>query len=121
MSRTLYDKYGGFAEINRIVLAFYDALLDSDRLGPFFEGVDMPRLIDHQTQLVASLLDGPVHFDLSTLQRSHRHLAITDGDFDEMLRIFGATLTAFGFTSEDAATVLGAFEAQRPLIVRTTA
>lgn len=33
MSGSLYEKYGGFAVVNRIVMAFYDALLDSDELG----------------------------------------------------------------------------------------
>jgi len=117
MSRTLYDKYGGFAEISRVVLAFYDAVLESEQLGIFFEDVDMPRLIDHQTQLVAALVGGPVALETHSLRRSHAHLAITHRDFEEMLTIFRNTLLASGFSEEDAATVVAAFEVQRRNVV----
>lgn len=118
MSRTLYDKYGGFAQINRVVLGFYDALLDNERLAPFFDGVDMPRLIDHQTQLVASLFGGPALVDDTMVRHGHARLSIGDGDFDEMLVVFADTLRTSGIGEADAAMVIAAFETRRPLVVK---
>ena len=62
MSQTLYERYGGFSAISRLVMAFYDNLLDSDQIADYFEDVDMRRLIDHQTKFVASLMGDPQAF-----------------------------------------------------------
>jgi hemoglobin len=40
---------GGFAKVRLLVSEFYDRVLDSDTLAPYFDGIDMRRLIDHQT------------------------------------------------------------------------
>ena len=115
---SLYEKYGGFGSVSRVVMAFYDKLLDSDELGDFFDDVDMKRLIDHQTKFIAFLLGGPADFSDQRLEQQHRHLNITDSDFDEMKRMLGETLEEHGFEAEDAAAALGAIEARRSQIVK---
>ena len=50
---TLFDKYGGVPTIRLIVKAFYDEVLNRPHLEKYFEGVDMPRLIEHQIEFVA--------------------------------------------------------------------
>ena len=74
MATTLYDKYGGFAQLNRFVIAFYDALLDSEEIGPYFDEVDLEQLIDHQTKFVSGLLGGPASFTDEHLRRAHARL-----------------------------------------------
>jgi hemoglobin len=46
---TIYEQTGGFAEVRKIVSAFYDKILDSPNLQNYFEDIDMHGLIDHQT------------------------------------------------------------------------
>jgi len=58
VSQTLFDKYGGFATVSRIVSAFYDEVLESEQLRPYFRGLDMRRLVDHQTKFIAALMGG---------------------------------------------------------------
>ena len=48
--------HGGFANVNKIVMAFYNKALDSDVIGDFFEDIDMPTLIDHQTNLISNVM-----------------------------------------------------------------
>ena len=48
--QTLYEKYGGFSNVSKIVFAFYDTLLDDDDIGPFFDDIDMAKMVDHQTK-----------------------------------------------------------------------
>lgn len=115
--QSIYEKYGGFARINRIVMAFYEASLESDEIGPYFDGVNMKRLIDHQTQFISWLLGGPASFDEAHLRNSHAHLGITDAHFDEMKRLFGLTMAGHGFEAGDVATVLERIEARRALVV----
>ncbi len=115
--QTLFDKYGGFSSISKVIMSFYDTLLDSDELGPFFDEVDMKRLIDHQIKFVASLLGGPADYTGERLQQLHAHLSIQDQHFDEMKRVLNTTLEQHGFTEDDRETVLVAFEERRRLIV----
>jgi len=53
MARTPFEKYGGFATVSKIVMVFYDRVLDSDIMAPFFDDVDMRRLTDHQTKFIS--------------------------------------------------------------------
>lgn len=117
MTQTLYEKYGGFAAISRVVMAFYDKLLDSDEVGPYFDEVDMKALIDHQTKFVASLLGGPADLAEDRLERAHKPLDISNADFDEMGRLLAETLDDHGFSAEDRDAVIGEIEARRGLIV----
>lgn len=119
MSASLYDKYGGFSAISRVVMAFYDMVLDSDVLGPYFDGIDMPRLIDHQTKFVASILGGPAAFTDERLEQAHRGLGIRETDFDEMKRLLGLTLDEHGFSVADRTAVLAEIESRRSIIVQT--
>ena len=118
MTETLYDKYGGFAAISRVVMDFYDALLDSETVGDYFEDVDMKKLIDHQTKFVAFLLGGPADYTGDRLAQLHAHLQVSGSDFDEMKQILGDTLDAHGFEEGDRDAVLGEIESRRDLIVR---
>ena len=90
MSSSLFQKYGGFAKVSRIVLTFYEKVLDSDQIGDFFDGIDMSRLVDHQTKFIASLLGGPASYTDERLRQLHAHLGITDSDMDEMARFLSA-------------------------------
>lgn len=105
MKRTIFERYGGLARISRIVSAMYDKILDSPLTAPYFEGVDMRRLIDHQTRFVATLMGGPASYTNEQLERAHARLGITEPAFAEMVALLGKTLEEFGFADEDIAEV----------------
>lgn len=117
MSDTIYDKYGGFSHVSRIVLDFYDRVLEDDDLGPYFEAIDMGRMVDHQTKFMASLLGGPAAYTDEQLRLKHRHLGICAHDFDVLKDILGDTLADHGMAAEDVAHVLAEFERRRVLVV----
>ena len=117
MAASLYEKYGGFGSISRVVMDFYDRLLDSEELGDFFDDIDMKRLIDHQTKFIAHLLGGPADYTGDRLAHMHSHLNITGRDFDEMKAILDATLGDHGFDPGDREAVMGEIESRRSLIV----
>lgn len=117
MKATIFERCGGFGAVSRIVLGFYDRVSDSDRLAPFFEDIDMGRLIDHQTKFISSLMGGPASFDDATLERVHARLAITSEAFDEMAGLLQETLEDFDLSPEDAAHVMGEFRRRRALVV----
>ena len=115
--QTLFEKYGGFSKVSKIVLAFYDTLLDSDEIGPFFDDIDMSRMVDHQTKFVASLLGGPASYTDRQLQQMHNHLDIRDAHFDELKVVLKETLSDHGVEDGDVQAVLDEFEKRRGLIV----
>ena len=121
VSQTIYEKYGGFKTISRIVMTFYDMALDSEQIGDHFDDIDMPRLIDHQTKFVSSLVGGPASFSDDRIEAVHRHLNITHSDFDEMGALLSEALQSHGMSDPDIAVVLEAIESKRSIIVARTA
>jgi hemoglobin len=121
MSGTLFQKYGGFAKVSRVVLTFYDKVLDSEQIGDFFDDIDMSRLVDHQTKFISSLLGGPAAYTDERLKQLHAHIGITDRDFDEMAKLLGEALAENGFEPGDCAAVISEIEARRSYIVNRDA
>jgi hemoglobin len=85
MARTVFERYGGFANVSRIVLSFYDKMLDSPLTSPYFVDIDMKRLIDHQTKFIASLMGGPASYSNEHLEHVHARLGITEAAFTEAM------------------------------------
>lgn len=116
--QTIYERYGGFPAIRRIVSDFYDRVLDSDVLAHHFERVDMPVLIDHQTRFVAFVTGGPVAaYTDEHLDRVHAHHRITLVEFDTMAEIFVETLEDHGMSADDRGEVERRLRARQPVIV----
>jgi hemoglobin len=82
-------------------MSFYDKILESDVTGPYFDDVDMPRLMDHQTKFVASVMGGPASYTDDMLRQLHSRLNVTGEAFDEMARLFHETLEEFDMDVED--------------------
>ena len=117
MSQSLFQKYGGFAKVSRVVLMFYDKVLDSDQIGDFFDEIDMSRLVDHQTKFISSLLGGPAAYTDDSLKQIHAHIGISDQDFDEVAKLLGEALDENGFELGDRDAVIREIEARRSYIV----
>ncbi len=83
MEQSIFERYGGFAQVSRVVLSFYDKIVDSPITGPYFKNVDMKRLIDHQTKFIAFVMGGPASYTNEHLERTHAHLQIDDSAFRE--------------------------------------
>jgi hemoglobin len=86
-------------------MSFYDKVLDSPVTSPYFSGVDMKRLIDHQTKFFAALMGGPVSYTNDHLEKVHARLGITESAFLEATVLMQDTLEEFDFLDEDVRTV----------------
>jgi hemoglobin len=117
MARSIFERYGGFASVGKLVLDFYDRVLDDDVLGPYFEDVDMRRLIDHQTKFVATIMGGPASYTDDTLHQVHAHLKIDHDAFEQMLVVLRETLRDHGFTPADMEAVARSMRAREAVIV----
>ena len=118
MSLTLFDKYGGVPTVSRIVSRFYREVLERPTLQPYFQGVDMPRLINHQVKFISHVLGQPASvYEGRTLGAAHGALRITSEAFSEVAEILRRTLTEAGMEPVDIATVMGAVAGAREAIV----
>lgn len=118
MSGTTFEKYGGFATISRVVMAFYETVLDSDIVGHHFDNVDMARQIDHQTKFISSLMGGPAAISDERLRVVHHNLDITDAEFEEIATLLSNAMADHGVSAQDVADVIKIIESKRDLIVK---
>ena len=118
MEQSLFEKYGGFATIHKVVEHFYDGVLDNDILSPHFENVDMSQLIDHQTRFFASAMGGPASFDDSHLEKTHQGLGITEESWDAVVGVLLDTLSNFNVEEGDIQLIVGAVGSKKSLIVQ---
>lgn len=118
MAQSMFERYGGFAHISKIVMAFYERVLDSDRLAPYFEGVDMRRLVDHQTKFISTVMGGPSSFTDHALQQVHAPLEIDRASFEETIGLLSETLREFAIAPEDVAEIVRGVRARERYIVR---
>lgn len=117
MAASLFEKYGGFASVSKMVMHFYDKALDSDILGPYFENVDMKRQIDHQTKFIAYLMGGPASYTNEALRTVHAHLEIGDEAMTEMTALLEETLEDFDLAKADIATIITEVKARAPFVM----
>jgi hemoglobin len=106
MAASMFERYGGFATISKVVMAFYDKALDSDVIGDFFEDIDMPALIDHQTKFIAMAMGGPASYTNEMLRQVHSDLKIDTPAFNEAVSLLQQTLEEFGVVPEDVNVVI---------------
>ena len=117
MTSNMFERYGGFAKINRIVSAFYDKVLDSTILSPYFEYVDMKRLIDHQTKFISSIMGGPGSYTSEELERIHARLNIDESALLEMASLLKETLEDFEVQESDVAFVCNEIMSKAKFII----
>ncbi len=115
--QTLFERYGGFPKVSRIVSTFYDRVLDSPTLSPYFEGVDMRRIIDHQTKFIASVMGGPASFTNEHLAHVHQHLGIDTRSFEEAVLVLRDSFEDHGVDENDIGAVLAHVRSKKTFIV----
>ena len=121
MQETIWNRYGGYSFVAQTVRDFYDRLLVSKALAPYFDGVNMEGLIEHQIQTVGAVMGGPYDLNVEALRRAHRHLRVQQTHFDELAVILDQTLDSHGLSANDKAVLLDAVESVRSVIVDPTA
>ncbi len=117
---SMYYRYGGFKTINTIVLRFYEKLFDSP-LGALFNELDMKRVMRHQVQFIAFLMDAPQYSVLSKqqLMRIHGQLELSHGEFTRFVDIFCETLEEFSFEKADISILKEKFGEYRIYVVKS--
>lgn len=117
MADAIFMRYGGFASVSRVVSDFYDRVLDSKILAPYFDGIDMRVQIDHQTKFFAAMMGGPASYTNEHLASVHQRLSINDDAFEELSVVLRETLEDHDYDATDIGVVLGEVVARKRYIV----
>lgn len=116
MPQKMLDRYGRVT-IARLIAAFYSDMLQSPRLAPHFRDVSVSELVEHQATFMATMMGGPEVFPAEHIHRAHEHLGITEGGFEEMLRLLEYRMRQNGVEQEDVEEVLGGYRRLRNNVV----
>ena len=117
MEESIFNQLGGFVVVRKVVVEFYNNVLNEDELAKFFAHTNMERQIDHQTKFISQLLGGPASFTDEYLKKIHARMGISDLHFDMIKDILCETLEDFELKEEYVEFVGGEFESRRNIIV----
>lgn len=103
--------------MSKVVMSFYDKILSSPVTSPYFNGVDMRNLIDHQTRFITTVMGGPASYTNEHLERKHARHRITEAAFNEAVTLLKETLEDYDFEDEDVQVVMDELTSRKNYIV----
>lgn len=114
---TLYQKLGGRAAIDLAVDMFYERVVADPALSPFFVGIDMARMRDHQRKFLMLAFGGGPGYDGRGLRDAHSGLVsrpgLSDTHFDAVVAHLAEVLRQLGVDAVVIAEVLAVTESVR--------
>lgn len=110
-------RLGGPKGVSRIVFRLYDRVLASATLEPYFAGIDMRRLIEHQAKFLISIAGGAESHSNEELRRAHAGLGIDHEAFEAMLSCFHEAFEEAGIEQADIDFIMAELGKRKPCIV----
>ena len=117
VQQTIFERYGGFATVRKVVSAFYDYVLEDEVMAPYFEGIDMRRQIDHQSKFISAVMGGPGSYSDEHLERVHARLGITHEAFVVMGDLLKEAMEDHDMATADVAAVMHEIVIREHLVV----
>jgi hemoglobin len=117
VAQTSFERAGGFATVRLVVSTFYDLVLESPDLSPYFEHIEMRRLIDHQTRFISAVMGGPAAYTDDHLARVHAPLGITQEHFEAAVALLREAMEDHGVQAADIDDVEREVRRREPAIV----
>ena len=117
MSQTIFERYGGFATVRKVVSTFYDYVLEDEVMAPYFTGVDMRHQIDHQSKFISAVMGGPASYSDDHLQRVHARLGIDREAFTVMARLLREAMEDHDMAPADVDAVMHQIAIREHLVV----
>jgi hemoglobin len=117
MSTSIFDALGGDTALAAAVDGLYDRLVPDPLTGPYFEGVELPRLKKHLRMFLAAALGGPALYRGRDMRSAHAGLHITPAVWDRTVDQLVGVLADLGVPPELADRVVGHLAPLRDQIV----
>jgi hemoglobin len=117
VNQTVFERYGGFATVRKVVSTFYEYMLDDEVMAPYFADVDMRRQIDHQSKFISAVMGGPASYGDEHLQRVHARLGIDHDAFVIMGSLLKEAMEEHDFAGVDVDAVMHEIYIREHLVV----
>ncbi len=117
---SLYERLGGEPAIRAAVETFYRKMLVDDRVGRFFDSVDMDGQIEKQAAFLTMAFGGPAEYSGKDLAEGHAHLlsqGLGDEHVDVVLEHLAATLRELGVGEDLVKETLNVAETTRDSVL----
>ncbi|MCI3238828.1 group I truncated hemoglobin [Streptomyces spinosisporus] len=102
---TLFEQLGGEEAVGAVVDLFYDKVLSDPDLQPYFTGVDLDRLKQHQRRFIGQALGATRPYSGRSMRTAHEHLAVTEDAFGRVVTHLAGALTEAGVDEETIGTI----------------
>lgn len=103
---SLFEKYGGFATVSKLVSELYDELIENQITAPYFDRSDLRDLMDHQVKFLSQALGGPEQYTGRAMNAAHTGLKISQQAFVEVAKTVQMVLEDNGVEEEDVASIM---------------
>ena len=103
---SLFDKYGGFATVSKVVSELYDELEKNEITAPYFQDANIRALMDHQVKFLSQVLGGPEQYSGKAMNAAHTGMKISEAAFNEVAQTVQFILEDNGVEDEDVATIV---------------
>ena len=103
---SLFEKYGGFETISKVVSELYDELERDAVTAPYFAASDIRGLMDHQVKFLSQVLGGPQQYTGKAMNAAHTGLKISEDAFGEVAQTVQFILDDNGVEDDDIATIM---------------
>lgn len=118
----ILDRLGGRIKIDELVEDVYFRILNDKRLSRFFRNVNTVQLMQHQGIFLTILFSSKGRLDetvLDSLQRTHKHVGVTDQHFDVFIAHLTESVRAFNIDGPTIQKVSASLEQLRPCFIPT--
>lgn len=103
---SLFEKYGGFATVSKVVNELYDSLEANEITAPYFEHSDIRSLMDHQVKFLSQILGGPQQYTGKAMTAAHMGMKISEEAFFEVAGTVKEILEDNGVEEEDVSSII---------------
>lgn len=103
---SLYDRLGGEAGIESLVITFYVRVMADPDLAPFFRNSSVEKLHLMQREFFAMAMGGPVVYTGCPVAHVHHGRGITSHHFGKFVEHLVATLEDLGVNDDEARQVI---------------
>jgi hemoglobin len=100
---SLFERLGGEAAVDAAVDIFYRKVLSDDRIGHFFDSVDMDKQAAKQKAFLTMAFGGPHHYTGLDMRRGHAHLVergLNESHVDAVIENLANTLRDLGVAED---------------------
>ena len=103
---SLFEKYGGFATVSKLVSDLYDELTEIPVTAPYFDTAELRALMDHQVKFLSQALGGPEQYSGRAMNAAHTGLQISEEAFVEVAKTAQMVLEDNGVEDDDVAHIM---------------